>query len=95
MSKQVTVLIRHPDHIRQGVEAGRKLCERGDRPRVVFLCRGCSSRLACRSAAPIPGDADPDCITDRCDNCAPSGFRCLDADQIARMIRRSDIVIPL
>jgi hypothetical protein len=95
MSKQVTVLIRHPDHIRQGVEAGRKLCERGDRPRVVFLCPGCSSRLACRSAALTPSDADLGCFTDRSENCAPTGFRRMGADHIARMIRRSDIVVPL
>ena len=95
MHEQIAIIFRHPDQIRQAVEAGRKLCEHGERPVIVFLCPECDSHLVCKSFESDRKDDAMECITDRCENCAPSGFRCLDADQIARMIRRSDIVIPL
>jgi len=95
MANLVIVMLRRPEQIRSGLEAGRKLCEQGDSARIVFLCPGCAARLACRSAAPRPGGHDPECFTDGRKDCAPAGFRSVEADRIARIFRRADLVVPL
>jgi|GEM_PF-2373073 len=95
MNKQVTVVLRRPEQIRQGLVAARQLNGGRPRPNIVFLCPGCRSRLACRNETATPEDLPADCFTDRCDACAPAGFQWADDGRIARLIREADIVVPL
>ena len=95
MTQKITVILRQPSQIDRGLEAARVLAGAEASPNVVFLCPECASRQACRNsdgritASPVP------CFTDRRDACAPAGFQCADADWIVRLIRESDIVVPL
>jgi hypothetical protein len=95
MNKQVTVVLRRPEQIRQGLVAARQLIGGRPRPIIVFLCPGCRSRRACRNETAAQEGLRADCFTDRCDACAPEGFQWADAGRIARIIRDSDIVVPL
>ena len=95
MSPQVVVLLQRPEHIPQGLAMARQLDRGPTRPRVVFLCPGCSSHLACRFRAAAVGDLDPPCLTDRADTCAPPGFRAAGEGRIARLIREADVVVPV
>ena len=93
--KKITVLLRRPDRIGRGLEAARTLGDAADSARVVFFCPGCASGLACNAADSKAERPRVPCFTDRCGDCIPRGFHCADAERIARLIRDSDIVVPL
>jgi hypothetical protein len=95
MDSHITVVLRRPERIRRGCEAARELSGLGMQPNVVFLCPGCSSRLACRNGGGAAGEPWVPCFTDRCDDCIPLGFRCADAGRIEQLLRASDFVVPL
>jgi hypothetical protein len=98
MNRQVTLIVRAPEQIRPGIEAARELAGSDQTPRIVFLCPECASGRACRNLGGSNADSGgslPPCFADRKKACLPGGFRYAGAGRIARMLRNSDIVIPL
>lgn len=95
MNKRVTLIVRSPEQVGTGIEAALKLAESDQRPGIVFFCPGCASGLACRHKSAGFDLPLPPCLADRKKDCLPDGFRYAVPGRIARMLRRSDIVIPL
>jgi hypothetical protein len=95
MRKKITAIIRRPDRIGLDLEAARRLAGDFGSLTVVFFCPGCASHTDCSAG---DGGAErplPRCFTDRFGKCLPRGFQPADAERIARMVRDSDIVVPL
>jgi hypothetical protein len=95
MNKRVTLIIRSPDQIRSGIEAAQELAGTDQRPRILFFCPGCLSGRACREKGAGSVGPLPPCFADRKIQCLPGGFHYAGGGRIARMLRNSDIVIPL
>jgi hypothetical protein len=93
--KRITVICRQPSQIGRGLEAARVLSGSKASLNVVFLCPECASRQACRNCEHAGKSSPVLCLTDRTDACAPAGFQPAEADRIVRLIRHSDIVMPL
>jgi hypothetical protein len=93
--KRITVICRQPSQIGRGLEAARALSGAEASLTLVFLCPGCASRQACRNGEHRIASSPVRCVTDRRDACAPAGFQPSGTERIVRLIRQSDIVMPL